>query len=269
MPRSAAPAMDEEQQPKKALWKPSWTTFFAEEVSAGWGDAVLIVGCFATGLQDAAVFNIWSCFVSMQTGNTVYVGLGASGHPVSQPWRWSKSGTSILGFMLGSYLFSRLMRHLTPLRRSTVMVSISLQAVLIFSAALLSTLHIVPRDAGDLIPDNFIVLLPLTLLSIQSGGQCVLSRLLGYIEIPTVVLTSAYCDLVMDEKVFTAALTENSQRNRRIGSVLMMVGGAVVGGMLTKGEDIGTALWTVGAIKVGMAAVWLLWRPKGGRVRLE
>lgn len=39
-----------------------------EEVTAVWGDAVLIVGCFATGLLDSAVFNVWSCFVSMQTG---------------------------------------------------------------------------------------------------------------------------------------------------------------------------------------------------------
>jgi hypothetical protein len=38
-------------------------------------------------------------------GNTVYFGLGASGQPVSQPWRWAKSGISILSFMLGSFVF--------------------------------------------------------------------------------------------------------------------------------------------------------------------
>jgi hypothetical protein len=35
----------------------------------------------------------------------VYFGLGASGQPVSQPWRWAKSGISILSFMLGSFVF--------------------------------------------------------------------------------------------------------------------------------------------------------------------
>lgn len=45
-----------------------WKAYLQEEVTAGWGDAVLIVGCFATGLLDSAVFNVWSCFVSMQTG---------------------------------------------------------------------------------------------------------------------------------------------------------------------------------------------------------
>lgn len=51
--------------------KSSWTSYLHEEVTAVWGDAVLIVGCFATGLLDSAVFNVWSCFVSMQTGEIV------------------------------------------------------------------------------------------------------------------------------------------------------------------------------------------------------
>ena len=39
-----------------------------EDVTEAWSDAVLIVSCFVTGLLDSAVFNVWSCFVSMQTG---------------------------------------------------------------------------------------------------------------------------------------------------------------------------------------------------------
>lgn len=46
----------------------SWSSYFRDEITSSWGDAVLIVGCFATGLLDSAVFNVWSCFVSMQTG---------------------------------------------------------------------------------------------------------------------------------------------------------------------------------------------------------
>ena len=124
----------------------------------------------------------------------------------------------------------------------------------------------VPADAGDLLPHDFIVLLPLALLALQSGGQCVLSRVLGYSEIPTVVLTSAYCDLAMDEKVFTG-ITKNSKRNRRVGSMVAIVAGAVVGGYMTKGGDIGPALWVVGVIKVFMGLVWLIWRSEGA-VRL-
>ena len=155
-----------------------------------------------------------------------------------------------------------------PLRRSTLVFSTSVQALLTFIAALLSTIGFVPSDAGDLLPKDFIVLLPLSLLALQAGGQCVLSRVLGYGEVPTVVLTSAYCDLVMDEKVFTG-VTLNSKRNRRIASVFMIVAGAVVGGFMTKSGDIGPALWVVGAIKTFMALVWFIWRSKEGRIRLD
>ncbi len=39
----------------------------------------------------------------------------------------------------------------------------------------------VPKDAGDKLPHDFIVLLPLSLLSFQSAGQIVMSRFLGYV----------------------------------------------------------------------------------------
>ena len=42
--------------------------YFAEEVTESWTDAILILSCFVTGLLDSAIFNVWSCFVSMQTG---------------------------------------------------------------------------------------------------------------------------------------------------------------------------------------------------------
>ena len=40
----------------------------AQDVDKSWADLVLIVACFISGLVDSAVFNVWSCFVSMQTG---------------------------------------------------------------------------------------------------------------------------------------------------------------------------------------------------------
>jgi hypothetical protein len=41
---------------------------FQQDLTESWGDAILIVTCIVTGLLDSAVFNVWSCFVSMQTG---------------------------------------------------------------------------------------------------------------------------------------------------------------------------------------------------------
>lgn len=160
------------------------------------------------------------------------------------------------------------MRYLNPLQRSTIIISLLLQALLTAISAILSSTQIVPRGAGDLIPDNFIVLIPLVLLSIQSAGQCVLSRFLGYNELPSIVLTSGYCDLAMDDKVF-GGVTTNSKRNRRVLSMIMVVTGAILGGFLTKQGDIGPTLWAVAAIKVLMALVWLLWKSKDSGIRLD
>jgi hypothetical protein len=41
---------------------------FDAELTESWADLILIVSSFITGLLDSAVFNVWSCFVSMQTG---------------------------------------------------------------------------------------------------------------------------------------------------------------------------------------------------------
>ena len=45
-----------------------WKKHFAQDVEKSWADLVLILACFTAGLIDSAVFNVWSCFVSMQTG---------------------------------------------------------------------------------------------------------------------------------------------------------------------------------------------------------
>ena len=157
-----------------------------------------------------------------------------------------------------------------PLKRSTVMGLTLSQALLTYTSALLGTFGVVPPNAGDLLPDNCIVILPLALLSFQSGGQIVLSRMLGYGEITTVVLTSAYCDLVMDERVFTAPVGGDWKRERRVGSVVMMFAGAAVGGFLTRGGDIDVSLWIAGTVKMVFVVGWGVWKGEGkGRVRLE
>lgn len=160
------------------------------------------------------------------------------------------------------------MRYFGPLRRGTVVGSWLLQALLTYISATLVTTNVVPIDAGSLLPENFIVLLPLSLLSIQSAGQIIMSRVLGYGEITTVVLTSAYCDLAFDEKVLTAAPTRNVKRNRRLGSMAMVALGAIAGGFLTKDEDLAIVLWIAGSIKVAIAILWIFWKSKGS-VHLE
>lgn len=165
-------------------------------------------------------------------------------------------------------MFSRLQSRLGPFNRSALVLSASVQAILTIISAILVTVGIVPINAGQLLPDNLIVILPICLLSLQSAGQMVMSRLMGFSELTTVVLTSAYCDLMCDEKVLTAAPTRNVKRNRRIGSMIIMITGAIAGGYVTLDGDIHQALWIAGGLKVAVVIIWASWKSKQG-VRLE
>jgi uncharacterized membrane protein YoaK (UPF0700 family) len=142
-----------------------------------------------------------------------------------------------------------------------------IQAALIYICAILENTGVVPNNAGDVLPDSFIVLLPLCLLSIQSAGQMAMSRILPYPEVTSVVLTSSYFDFAFDDKLF-AGPTQNVKRNRRFASMIMVVLGAIAGGFLTQDEDISKVLWLAGTLKIAIAVVWMFWKSKGS-VRLE
>ena len=103
-------------------------------------------------------------------------------------------------------------------------------------------------------------LIPLAFLAFQSGGQIVTSRLLGFNEVPTTVLTSVYCDLASDVKFWE---TGNVKRNRRLAAVVGILIGGIVGGWITRSQaGLATNLWLAAAIKLGIAVAWGLWKPK-------
>jgi hypothetical protein len=86
---------------------------------------------------------------------------------------------------------------------------------------------------------------------------------LKFNSMPTVVLTSLYCDLMSDPNLLTAGLFEDPDRNRRAVSAVLLFVGATVGGALSK-SSIGYsgALWIATGVKGLMVLAWLLWRRK-------
>lgn len=143
-----------------------------------------------------------------------------------------------------------------------------LQALLIYVSASLVSLDIVTKNAGEKLPDSFIVLLPLALLSFGQAAHIVLSKTLGFPEITAVVITSAYADFCMDETLLTTPLAKNIKNNRRAASAILLFLGAVSGSWLTQDGDIEIALWISGSIKVVISGMFLVWKRKEG-IRLE
>ncbi|OJJ51040.1 hypothetical protein ASPZODRAFT_148406 [Penicilliopsis zonata CBS 506.65] len=226
--------------------KSSWN----QNVSSRHADLICILLCFITGLCDSAAYNAWSCFLAMQTGNTIFLGLGASGQPTSKPYGWLKSLISISFFFVGSFSFAHTTRRTGNTRRSTLFISFLLQALLVFVAVALIEANLIPHNAttdaslhgGKL----FLELIPIALLAFQSAGSITSSRALGFNEIPTVVLTSVYFDIASDANL-VAPPAANVKRNRRIGGVVALLVGAIVGGWLSRSSGgMQAALWMAG-----------------------
>lgn len=160
-------------------------------------------------------------------------------------------------------------RLLRPRRKATLSVSFLVQAAFVLTAAALSQTRVVPAFAhsggtgrASDSPRDARILLPLALLAFQFGGQIVTSRILGFNEVPTNVLTSVYCDLLSDPRLL-APLAANPKRNRRFAAAVLLVAGGVAGGWLQRSSaGMAAALWVAAAIKVFIAFAWLAWSGK-------
>jgi hypothetical protein len=209
-------------------------------------------------------------------GNTIFLALGASHLPAGQPLLWLRALVSMAAFWAGCLAFSK-SRHFHPQRKTTLSISFMIQAALIFVAAALAQTGAVPSFAGMLLgttlspdqeslheidEDNALSLLPLALLAFQFGGQIVSSRILGFNEVPTNVLTSLYCDLLSDP-LLLVPLSKNPKRNRRVAAIILSVIGGITGGWLQRSRaGMSGALWLAGAIKMVIAIAWVAWRSK-------
>ncbi|KAE8164851.1 hypothetical protein BDV40DRAFT_310523 [Aspergillus tamarii] len=235
-------------------------TFFKAEIRPKHADVLLFACCLCSGLVDSTLYNAYNTFVSMQTGNTIFVGLGASNQN-PRPYGWARSLTSIGCFIIGSFIFARLNRLFGAKKRGTLILSFSLQVIMLILTACLVQSGVIaglPLHNLSTAEPDWTQEVPIVLLSIQSAGQIVASRALGYNEIPTVVITSLLCDLMSDPKLF---LLRNEKRDRRIIAFVLTLVGAIAGGWITKGTgDIYAVLWIAAGIKLGIASAWMFWK---------
>jgi hypothetical protein len=144
----------------------------------------------------------------------------------------------------------------------TLVLSFTLQLLLITLAALILTLTTAPPKDSNEVPWNVVV--PLAAVSFQSSGQAVTSRVLQYSGLTSVVLTSNYCDLFSDPGLFTTGFSENVERNRRIAAPVLLLIGAMGGGLFAHSAiGVKGALWAAAGLKAGVVGAWVLWPAEG------
>lgn len=212
------------------------------------------------------------------TGNTVILGLSTATIPTN-PKAWLTTLVSIASFLVGAFLTFRATMYLYPAtptnKRGALSNRLYLTALcliqsllLLLSAGLATPSSLVPHHAGgvahpatseSILRDPKIVAL-LPPLALQSGVQIAVSRLLGYNELPVNVLTSTYCDLMGDPKLFIFGYEDlrgrgNQKRNRRaLAVVLLLVGAIAAAWILRSSAGLMGVLWVAGAIKFAVAA---------------
>ncbi|OOF92862.1 hypothetical protein ASPCADRAFT_210109 [Aspergillus carbonarius ITEM 5010] len=238
-------------------------TYVRAEINTKYADLLLLACCFCSGLLDSTMFNEYNTFVSMQTGNTIFLGLGASKQDTRE-YDWARSLTAIVCYAIGSFIFSRINGYLGPKRRGTLVTAFLLQVVLLVISAALIQSHAITGDLADAHATPYVTHWDqeaiIVLLSMQSAGQTVASRVLGYNEVPTVVITSLLCDLMMDPKVF---MLRNEKRDRRIAAFVLTLVGAIAGGWISRATgNVWPALWIIAGLKFFMAVALSFWHVK-------
>ncbi len=231
-------------------------------VSTNHADVLLLWCCVISGLVDSTIYNAFGTFVSMQTGNTIFLGLGgATPDSTSKPYGWAKSFVSIVCFCLGCMVFSHLTRLLGNLKRGTLVASFLSQTLIIFVATVVVQCGAVNGSLNTITDDiDWYTIIPIALLSFQSAGQIVGSRALNLSEIPTVVLTSMLHDIFTDRNIL---VRENVKRNRRVLAFFAILIGAICGGFI--GEETSRMqipLWIAGALKLIITLAWAFWPEK-------
>ncbi|KAL8995997.1 MAG: hypothetical protein Q9169_004377 [Polycauliona sp. 2 TL-2023] len=250
--------MDKAPQPSQTFLHRS-QRYCSAEVSTAHADILFLWCCFISGLVDSTIYNAFGTFVSMQTGNTIFLGLGGStSDSTSKPYGWAKSLVSITCFCLGCLAFSHATRFFGNLKRGTLVASfLSQTLIILFTAALVQGKAV--NGSFDTITDeiDWETMIPIALLSFQSAGQIVGSRALNLSEIPTVVLTSMLHDIFTDRN---ALAKDNVKRNRRVLAFFAILLGAVCGGFVGEGtRRMQTPLWIAGALKLTITLAWAFW----------
>lgn len=204
----------------------------------------------------------YSTFVSMQTGNTIFIALGAANEN-AHPFIWVRCLFSLFAYSLGTFAFARFHHQvLAPkTRRLTLLLSYTFQAILTIVAAAIIQAGVVsryvPSGVATSSREQWDSLAPICLLSLGAGGQIIAARSLGVPDVPTVVVTTMLCELWSDPGLF---LKRNAGRNRRALGFLLMLAGAITSGWVDKSANsVQAALWMAATLKlicVGAIALW-------------
>ena len=197
---------------------------------------LLVCLTVVTGLVDAfSYLRLGHVFVANMTGNVVFLGFGLAGvGEISIV----ASLLAVCAFALGAAVSGRWAAGRAIHRGLLLAAATSVQAGVVLVASVIVSVGGVQGSA--------VRLTLIGLLALAMGGQNAVVRRLAVPDLTTTVLTLTVTGLVADT-------TPSSVRVRRLISVLAMLAGAIVGGVLLRWVGLAAPLWAAAVLLVGCA----------------
>ncbi|KAJ5963074.1 hypothetical protein N7481_013379 [Penicillium waksmanii] len=178
----------------------------------------LVLLSFATGIQDAASWMDYGCFASNQTGNMLFLAIGAA-QPKAIEYSMSHVGMSLWAFVVGGLVMGQIGNFFGARKRLWLITSSALQTALVYAAAAI-------QHASSTHQNGPAALSVIFLLAFSSGAQVALGRSLKVTDITTAMATAAFVDIAIDPRLLGL---RNRQRNRRVMFLLMLMAGCIAG----------------------------------------
>jgi uncharacterized membrane protein YoaK (UPF0700 family) len=193
--------------------------------------ALLVGLTVVTGLVDAfSYLSLGNVFVANMTGNVVFGGFAVAG--VGEI-RITSVVLAVLAFALGAIAGGRWAAGRGPHRGRLLAAATAGQAGLVLAAALVAHASRVRGAPAQLTL--------IAVLAAAMGGQNAVVRRLAVPDLTTTVLTLTVTGLVADT-------TRSRVRVRRLVSIVAMLGGALVGGVLLRFVGPSAPLWLAAAL---------------------
>jgi uncharacterized membrane protein YoaK (UPF0700 family) len=205
--------------------------------------SLLLTLTVATGLVDAVSYlALGHVFVANMTGNVVFLAFALAGaHGLSVSASLTATGAFLVGAGVGGRLSTRFGAH----RGWHLSLATSISAALVGVTVIISAI-----DADLSTSSRYTVTV---LLALAMGIQNATARKLGVPDVTTTVLTLTLTGLAADSRL---AGGSNPRPGRRIGSVLTMFCGALVGAVLVlHTSHLWIALAAAGAVMASITVV--------------
>ena len=196
-----------------------------------------------------------STYIASYTGNTVFLALITASLPENAPYlSWVRALLSIVSFMVGAYVSSRLLNQFGLTRRLTLAFNFFVQGLFIFIAGILVATDVIPPLRQDATSQRILLAIPF--LAAQFGAQVATAKGLGVVEVPTTMVSNVYSDLVSDRNWLKR---DNIKRDRRVGVAVSFLLGGISGAWLVReGQGVENVLWVGGGVKMGLTCCWLV-----------